>query len=45
MAQNVEDNAQIQLPFICLAERHHLSLNTSTALTKIYYDKIIIMTK
>lgn len=45
MAQNVEDNAKILLPFICLAERHHLSLNTSTVLITIYYDKIIIMTK
>lgn len=45
MAQNVEDNAKILLPFICLAERHHLSLNTSIVLIAIYNYTIIIMTK
>lgn len=37
---------QDSVTFICLAERHHLSLNTSTVLITIYYYKIIIiMTK
>lgn len=35
IARNVEDSAKILLLLICLAERHHLSLSTSTVLITI----------